>query len=125
LPGLIEQMTVGRRKQTVITDFDEMVRQDVLEETANKLLGREGREFDLLGGRILEGESNLTILQRENAVVRDGDAKDVRSEIFEGSFSRSDRLTMNDPVFLPDLLIKEVVEIGLFEQIPELATEED
>jgi hypothetical protein len=92
---LIEQMTVGGREQAIVTDFDEMVGQDVLEETTDKLFGRDGREFDLLGGRILVRESDLTILELENAAIADGDAKDVRGQIFAGGFSRADGLTMN------------------------------
>jgi hypothetical protein len=118
-------MTVGRREQSVITDFDKILGQDVLEETTNKLLSRESREFDLIGSRILEGESDLTVGEREDAVVGDGDAKDVRGEIFEGCFSTTNRLTMNDPIFEPDLLVEEVEEVGLLQLVAELGAEED
>ena len=32
---------------------------------------------------------------------------------------------MNDPIFAPNLLVKEMEEIALFEQVPELGAEQD
>jgi len=60
LPGLLEEWPVSWREQTVVADFDEGVRQDVLQETTNELGGSDGGEFDLLGGRIFVLKSNVT-----------------------------------------------------------------
>lgn len=121
---MIEQITVGRSEQAEITDFDETIREDVLEKTTDKLFGRDGREFELISRRILVRESNLAILKGEDAVVRDGNAKDVGSKIFESCFSGAYGLAVNDPIFEPDLLVGQVEEVGLFELITELGTEE-
>jgi hypothetical protein len=63
----------------------------VLKKAADKFLSAEGREFELISGRILVGESNLAILEGEDAAIGDGGAKEVRSGIFEGCFSTTDR----------------------------------
>ena len=103
-------MSVRGSEQAVVTDFDEMVRQDVLKKTADELFGADGREFDLIGRRILVRESDLSVLEFDDALVADGDAKDVRSEVFEGGGACAYRLRVNDPIFAPDLLIKEMEE---------------
>lgn len=113
-------MPVGGSEQAIVTDFDETFGQDVLKEAADKLFGRYGRESGLIGGRILVGESDLAIFEGEDAAIADGDAKDVRSEVFEGGLAGANGLRVNDPGFAPDLWVKEMEEIGLFEQIPEL-----
>jgi hypothetical protein len=67
----------------------------------------------------------LAILEGEDPAIADGDAKDVRSEVFEGGGACAYRLRVNDPIFAPDLLIKEMEEIALFEQVLEPGAEED
>lgn len=101
-----------------------MIRQDVLKESADELFGRDGREFDLIGRRFLVRESDPSLLEFEDALVADGNAKDVRGQIFESRFSRADRLTMNHPIFVPGLLIDELKQVGLLELIAEPGTEE-
>ena len=97
----------------------------MLKEAADKLLGGNGRESGPICGRVLVGECDQAIIEREDAAIAGGDAKDVRSEVFEGGLARAYRLRVNDPIFAPDLLIKEMEEIALFEQVPELGAEED
>jgi len=118
-------MSVRGSEQAVVTDFDEAFGQDFLKEAADKLLGGNGRESGLISGRILVGKSHLAILEGEDPAIADGDAKDVRSEVFEGGGACAYRLRVNDPIFAPDLLVKEMEEIALFEQIPELGAEQD
>ena len=77
-------MSVRGGEQAVVTNFDEAFGQDVLKEAADKLLGGNGRESGLISGRILVGKSHLAILEGEDPAIADGDAKDVRSEVFEG-----------------------------------------
>ena len=96
-----------------------------LAEAFDKLLGGNGRESGPICGRVLVGECDQAIIEREDAAIADGDAKDVRSEVFEGGLARAYRLRVNDPIFAPDLLIKEMEEIALFEQVPELGAEQD
>src|SRR5262245_17332009 len=118
-------MSVRGSEQAVVTDLDEAFGQDVLKEGADNLLGGNGRESGPISGRILVGKSHLAILEGEDPAIADGDAKDVRSEVFEGGGACAYRLRVNDPIFAPDLLIKELEEIALFEQVPELGAEQD
>ncbi len=43
-----QQLPVSGREQAVVADFDEAVRQDVLQEAAHELGGRDGCKSDLL-----------------------------------------------------------------------------
>ena len=79
-----EQVTVAGTEQTVVTDFDEAWWEDVLQEAADELRGRHRAVLDLRSGRVFIGESDVTIFELAQAVVAEGDAKDVRSEILEG-----------------------------------------
>lgn len=93
--GLGQQVTVAGSEQTVVTDLDKAIRQDVLEEAADKLLSRDGATLKLIRGGILEGESDAAVFQREDPVITNGDAKDVRGEIFESRIAVTDRLTVD------------------------------
>src|SRR5215813_3938534 len=105
-------MSVRGSEQAVVTDFDEALGQDVLKEAADKLLGGNGRESGLSSGRILVGKSDLAILEGEDAAIADGAAKDVRSEVFEGGLAGAYRRRVNDPIFAPDLRVKELEDIA-------------
>jgi len=125
LPDLVKQMSVGGGQQAVVTGFDEAFGQDVLKEAADKLFGGDGRESCPICGRVLVGECDLAIFEREDAAIADGDAKDVRSEVFDGGLARAYGLRVNDPIFAPNLRVKEMEEIALFERVPELGAEQD
>ncbi len=102
LPGFFEPPAIGRREQPVIPDLDKTIGEDVLEKAADELLGRDGREPDLIGRRLLVGESDQAIVEFDDPPVADGDAKDVGSEILEGGLAGADSLTVNNPVLAPD-----------------------
>jgi hypothetical protein len=118
--GRVEPMTVGRAEQAIVTHFDESVRQDVLKKPTDKLFGGHRAGFDLIGGRVLGLKRDLVIVQRENPVVADSDAKDVGGQVFEGGLTAADRLAVNDPVLGPDALIDDREQIGLFQVISDL-----
>ena len=77
-------------KQAVVTDLDEAWWQDVLEEATDELLGGEGAILELISGGVFVGERDLAIMQLAEAVVTEGHAKDVRSEIAEGLLAGAD-----------------------------------
>jgi hypothetical protein len=54
---------MGRAEQTVVTDLDEPVREHVLEEATDELLGAEGAVLELVSGRLFVRESDLAIMQ--------------------------------------------------------------
>src|SRR5262245_37181218 len=92
-------MTIGGRQQAIVTNFDETFWQEVLKEPADKLSGGDGRESGLISGSSLVRESDLAIFEGEDAAIADSHAKDVRSEVFEGSLAGAYRLRVNDPIF--------------------------
>ena len=71
-------------KQAIVTDLDEPIGEDVLEEATNELFGSEGATLELVSGRLFVSEGDLTIMQLAEAVVTEGHAKDVRGKILEG-----------------------------------------
>jgi len=66
----------------------------------------------------------LSIFEFEDAPVADGDAEDVWGQVFESGLARTDRLTMNHPLFVPAILIDELKQVGLLELIAEFGAEE-
>jgi len=92
-------------EQTIVTDLNEPVGKDVLEEATDELCGSDGAMLELISGGVFVRESDLALMQLAEAVVADGHAKDVRSEILEGCFTGADRLRVDDPFLFPSLLI--------------------
>ena len=68
-----------------------MLWQDVLKEAADELLGGDLGSSDLTGSRVLVLEGDLAVIQREDAVVADGNSNDVRGKIFERRLAAADR----------------------------------
>src|SRR5450432_2013383 len=96
----------------------------MLEEAADELLGRDRATLELGGGRLFVGESDLTILELPHAVVADGHAEDVRSEILEGLRAGAHRLGMDHPVFTPDAGCDLSEERSLAQGITKLGAED-
>ena len=96
----------------------------MLQEPANELFGGDGAELDLVGGRFFVVESDLAVLELEDAVVADGDAEDVRGEVFECCLAAADGLGVDHPGFRPDSLIHLIEQPGLFQLVSELGAEE-
>jgi hypothetical protein len=96
-----------------------------LEEAADELLGLEsgGSEGAGVGGAIAEGD--LAVVQLEDAVIADGDAKDVGSQILEGVESIAHGLAMDDPVLLPDCWWDKGEEVGLAQSVAELGAKDE
>src|SRR5437667_4774182 len=95
-------MTITGTEQPEVADFDEARREHVLEEATDELLGGHGGVPESISGRFFVGESEVAVLQFAEAVVTDGDAKDVRGEILESLGATADRFGMDHPGFAPD-----------------------
>jgi hypothetical protein len=117
-------MAVARAEQTVISDFDEAVWEHVLQKPPNELFGGYRTGLALIRGRFLVLKSDFAILQLKDAAVADGHAKDVRGQVSEGRLAPADRLTVHDPVLLPDWRINEWEQGGLFQSVSEFGAEE-
>ena len=53
-----------------------------MEEAADELRSRDRTALNLSSGGVFIGESEVAVLELAQPVVAEGDAKDVRSEIF-------------------------------------------
>ena len=84
MSGLLKPLPLSRREQAIVTDLDEPIGEDVLEEAADELLGGESATLKLVSGGFFVSESDLALMQLAQAVVTEGHAKDVRGEILEG-----------------------------------------
>ena len=93
----------------------------MLKEAANELFSRDGGEFDPVCRGLLVGEGNESILECNDAPVANGHPEDIRGEILEGSVAGTDRLAMDNPVFIPDLGADALKEIRPGEEIAELS----
>lgn len=91
----------------------------------DELLGGDGRVSGLISGRILAGDRDLSIIEREDATIADGNSKDVRREVFEGGQAGAGGLRVDDPIIEPDLRFSEIEEVGLFDDVAELGAVED
>jgi len=71
-------------EEAIVAHLDEAPGQDVLEEAADELLGRQGAGSERagVGGAVAEGDP--VMLDFQDAPVADGDAEDVGGEILEG-----------------------------------------
>ena len=121
---MLEAMTITGTEQTVITDFDEARREDVLEEAADELLGGDGATLELVGSRFLVIESDVAIFETDQATIGDGHAKDVRSKVFESGEAAADRLGVDHPSWLPDAGRNGREQFGLFQLITKLGAED-
>src|SRR6266852_4037857 len=113
-----------RTEQAVVAHFDEAWWEYVLEEATDELCGRHLIGFELVSGRLFIGESDVAVLQLEEAVVADSDAKDVRGEILEGLLARADGFGVDYPIFAPDPGRYLSKQFSLLEGIAELGAED-
>ena len=102
MSGVLKQMTITGTEQPEVAHFDEARWEHVLEEATNELFGGHGGVPELVSGRFFVGESDVAVLQLAEAVVTDGDAKDIRGEILESLRASADRFGMDHPGFAPD-----------------------
>ena len=82
--GVLEFETAGRMVQAKMANADKAIREDMGKETANELKDRQGHEFFFALIAIVEIlESDGIFAKGDNAVIGNGNAEDVASQIFE------------------------------------------
>src|SRR3954451_14004744 len=90
--------------QAVIADLVKAGRQDVLEEAPDELVAGHGFLALAVGGAVLVAIGHGRVVDRQDAVVGDGDAEGVAGEIVErGPLSLAPWRDVNDPGDLPDM----------------------
>jgi hypothetical protein len=112
---------MSRAEGTIISDFDKAFRKNMLKEPANEKESGKSGAFGLSGVRIVVLESDLIVLDVEDAFIGKGDAIGIiRSEVFKGMFAVTDLFGVNDPIFIPNLFRELVKERGFLELVSEL-----
>jgi hypothetical protein len=121
----VEELAIGGSPEAVIADLVEALGQDVLQEAADELVGRQchGPALVVPGVGIAEGD--LSVVAGEDAVVGDGDSVDVSSEIPQYAVDAADAgLAVDDPRAFPDRGGEGCVRQGLGDVMKEEAPEE-
>ena len=116
MSGFLKQLPLGGAEQTVVTDFDEPIREHVLEEAANELCGGDDAVPKLVSGRLFIGEGDGAVLQLTEAVVADSDAEDS-GERFDGHqevFACRTPATVSSEAAAGD----DVIDVGMIAQLP-------
>ena len=116
-------MPLGGAEQTVVTDLDESLREHVLEEATNELFSGDGATLELVSGRFFVRESDRAVLQFKDAVIAEGDAKDVRGEILESGEASADGFGVDHPSFAPDERLDLSKQFRLFQFVAKLGAE--
>ena len=88
-------------------DFHEAAGKDMLKKPPDKLKGIDDDVSRTVAPRFAIGKSDVSPQDIDNAVIGDGDSKDVWGKVFECSFGIADRLAIDIPGDLPDLGIDE------------------
>jgi len=96
-----QPLPTTRAQEAIAARFNKAFGQDMLQEAADELLSwkRAHSEFAGFGGAV--AKRHLSIGQFQNAVVADGDAKDVRRQVPQGREATADRLAMHHPGLSP------------------------
>ena len=90
-------------QKAAVTDFHEAIREDMLQEPADKLHGVEVGGSWACTFRFTIGESDGAVLKREEAAIGDSDPEDIGGEVCEGGVAVVIGLTMDVPGDGPDL----------------------
>jgi len=75
--------------------------------------------------RLAIANQHGTVVDADDARVGDRDFEDVGSEVFEASFAGGDRLAVDVPGDLPDIVGNLIQQFCLLHQIAELGTKDD
>jgi hypothetical protein len=86
-----------------VTDLHEAVREDMLEEPADKLHGVEVGGSGACTARFTVGESDGAVLKRDDAAIGDSNPEDIGGEVVDGGVSVVIGLTVDVPGDVPDL----------------------
>ena len=74
----------------------------MLQEAVDERFGRECTQFGLTRVRCPVVKCNLVVLQLDQAAVADGNAEDIRGQVFQGRATIANRFAMHHPILLPD-----------------------
>jgi hypothetical protein len=120
--GQAEVVSVGEEAE--VAYLHEAFWEDMLKETVDEFIGREGAELDLAGvGRAI-AEGDLVVLELDETAVGDGDAEDIGGQVFEGRASIANGFAMDNPLMFPGRGRQGAGERRLLECVEELGSED-
>ena len=103
LSHLNQVVAIRGTPDAIVPNLVDTRRQHMLEKTPNELLGIDGHglRFSCASAPIPKG--HLTVVDRENSAVGNGDPVDVAPQVVEDLAATLDsRFTVNDPVLFPE-----------------------
>src|SRR5215469_11571508 len=113
----------GAGQEAVVADAVEALRQNVEQEAANEFVRTEGLAVGTVAAIVLVAERDPGLVERDEPMVRDGDAVGVSRQIGEHRFRPGEwRLGVDDPSLVAER--HQVAEEGMSVAQPNLVTEE-
>jgi hypothetical protein len=97
----------------------------MLKKPPDELFGGEGGEADTVGGPLLVFESDVAVFEADNAIVGEGDAKDIGGEILECGLAGTDFFKVSDPLLAPNTSGDLVQKTGFVKFGADLGAEDD
>lgn len=111
----IKQKSFFRVQEAVVSDLNEAIWQDVLEEAPDELFGIESHGARLIMG-VFIGEGHAVTIEPVDAFIADSDPEDIGCEVFESGCAFTDGLDIDDPAGVPHVCGYELEEVGVFFQ---------
>jgi len=111
-------------EETIVADRHEVFGQDMLQETVDELLRAQGTTFLDTSLSVAIAKGHAVILQLEETVVANGDAENVRRQIFQGIQTRAHCFTVHDPVLLPNFCRDTGIPIGVTQCLLQFVAED-
>lgn len=106
--GLEAGPDIGRRMKSEVSNLDEAVREDVLDEAAEEANGRKSDRLSVLGA-----EGDTTVSDLEEAAIGDADAVGVAAQVAKDLLGPGEgRLGVDDPTELGQALHQEIESVG-------------
>jgi hypothetical protein len=103
MPEVCEDVATGRAQEARVSDFDEALGQDMLEEAVDACVGRERPVWPRLAPARFAAEGDVSVCELFHAVVGQGHAADGGGEGGEDRVAGANRCTLGDPCRLPDV----------------------
>ena len=111
-------------QEAVVADFHEAGGQDVLKETADEFHCIEGHSPYPVAMGLCVPEEDGVVFHPDDAIIGDRHLEDIRGEVFDTCFRRTDGLRVDVPVKLPDFRRDLIEEAGFFHGITKLGLKE-
>lgn len=114
LPDAEKQDAFARTEEAVVPDLDESLWEYVLEESANEFFSSDGAVSVLACGRVSVAEGNgvVIFIHGDNAIIADGNPKNVRGKILQGRCAGANWLAVRDPFLDPNVRRDEIKRFG-------------